>query len=133
MEIFLVIIGVAFLFIMLSAKSGVGIKSSLIKEIHNQRHNNLPSKSYPSISLDEAFEVLSPYDANNKYGSSIKDYREYSFWALVDGEPCSISVKREDFKKTGIKLLVTTVSEHNSIISSLGMTPTKVPTNLRNI
>lgn len=131
MEIILLIIGIIFAFIFLSAKSGVGIKSSLIREIHFQRHNNISSKAFPSISLEEAYNVLSPYDANNQHSSGISDYNAYSFWALVDSEPCLISVKKEPFKKNGITLLVTTNSFMDTYMS--GLTRPEVPNNLKSI
>lgn len=131
MEIILLIIGIIFVFIFLSGKSGVGIKSSLIREIHLQRRNNTSSKAFPSISLEEAYNVLSPYDANNRYSSGISNYSEYSFWALVDGEPCLISVKKEPFKKNGITLLVTTNSFMDTYMS--GLPRPEVPANLKSI
>ncbi|MGX2950733.1 hypothetical protein ACWIUA_07515 [Ursidibacter sp. B-7004-1] len=132
MEIFIIIIGIVFLFIFFSAKSGVGIKSSLIKDIRTLHHTGMPSVSHPSIALEEAYEVLSPYDANNRI-SNISNQDSYSFWVLVSGEPCLIIIKREPFKKTGIKLILTTANEYNSIHSSIGIATENIPNNLKSI
>lgn len=132
MEVVLIIIGVIFLVILLSSKSGVGIKSSLIKEIQNQAYVGIgsPSKVYPSISLQEAYEALSPYDANNKYGSNISNYSRYSFWALVNNVPCDISIQKEG---RGIKLIVTRGEDHNAILRSQGLRESNIPKNLKSI
>lgn len=132
MEVVLIIIGVILLFLLLSAKSGVGIKSSLIKEIQNQAYGGIGSSSkvYPSISLQEAYEVLSPHDANNKYGSDISNYNRYSFWALVNNVPCNISIQKEG---RGIKLIVTRGEDHNFILRSQGLKESNIPKNLKSI
>ncbi|MEG9530642.1 hypothetical protein [Mannheimia indoligenes] len=132
MEVVLIIIGVIFLFVLLSAKSGVGIKSSLIKEIQNQAYRGIgsPPKVYPSISLQEAYDVLSPYDADNRYGPDMSNYSSYSFWALVNNRPCLIDIKREN---RGIKLLVTRGEDYNLILRSQGLKESNLPKNLRSI
>ncbi len=132
MEIILVIAGAIFLFILLSAKSGVGIKSSLIKEIRKQAYGGIgsPSKIYPSISLQEAYDALSPYDANNRYDTDMSKYNRYDFWALVDNNPCQISIKREG---SGIKLIVTKGEDHNLILRTHGLKESEIPKNLRSI
>ncbi|WP_439328273.1 hypothetical protein [Lonepinella sp. BR2357] len=131
MEIIVVIIAVIALFIFLTGKSGVGIKSSLVKEIHFQYSGGIGSSSkyYPSISLAEAYEALSVFDSSNRFRSNTDNY---SFWALIYNEPCLITLKAEPFKK-GCRLLVTKGADHNQILRSLGMKEEKFPTNLKSI
>ncbi|TDQ56502.1 hypothetical protein EDC45_1907 [Mesocricetibacter intestinalis] len=131
MEILTVIIVVILIFIIISGKSGVGIKSSLIKEIHKQYYGGIsaPSKIYPSISLEEAYNILKEYDANNHHAGN----NSYSFWALVNNEPCFISVERIPCKRTGIKLLVTRAVDHNALLKFSGMKEDKIPNNLLSI
>lgn len=128
-----IVIAVIALFIFLTGMSGVGIKSSLIKEIHVQCHNKTGSKYYQSISFEEAYQRLSPFDANNIH-NGVPDYHSYYFWALVDGIPCFISVDKEPFKK-GIRLLVTREDDFKEIMGSLPYFQDKVniPTNLKSI
>ncbi|HFC8468177.1 TPA: hypothetical protein ACFP4C_001339 [Neisseria subflava] len=128
-----IIIAIIALFIFLTGMSGVGIKSLLIKEIHVQCHNRTGSKYYQSISFEEAYQRLSPFDANNIH-NGVPDYHSYYFWALVDGIPCFISVDKEPFKK-GIRLLVTREDDFKEIMRSLPDSQDKVniPTNLKSI
>lgn len=127
MEILLVIIGIIFV----SAKLGVGIKASLVKEIRNQCYGGIgaPSKSYSSISLEEAYKALRVYDANDRI-SNISNCNSYSFWALVNDEPCCITVKKEAFKR-GIRLIVIRGEDYNQISRFRGAEEIDIPTNLR--
>ena len=129
MEIILIILVVVFLFIFLTGKSGVGIKSSLVKEIRQQCAIGIgaPANIHPSISLEEAYEALRGFDANNE---SLR-YNGYSFWALVNGIPCNISVNKE--VPRGIRLIVTRAEDQAAILISLGKKPLSIPNNLRSI
>lgn len=132
MEIFFIIVAIILIIILFSAKLGVGIRSSLINEIRHQCHKGITAseKSFPSISLEEAYEALSPFDVNNKYGS-ISNYSDYSFWVSVNGVPCFVLLKREDFKKTGIRLSVMRAEDYNDILRTAGMKGRSTPSNLR--
>lgn len=129
MEIILIILVIVFIFIFLTGKSGVGIKSSLVKEIRQQCAIGIgaPANIHPSISLEEAHEALRGFDANNV---PLRP-NEYSFWALVSGTPCHISVKKEIPR--GIKLIVTRAEDQEAILMSVGMKPLSIPNNLRSI
>ncbi len=56
----------------MSAKSGVGIKSTLIREIRQQCAGGIGSQvnRHPSISLEEAYDTLKVFDANNCLNST---------------------------------------------------------------
>lgn len=105
MEVLIGIIVVVFLVIFLSGKSGVGIKSNLIREIRTLCSQNGGSIEHPSISLEEAYKALQQFDSENKFSSNSN---HYSFWVSVNEINCLIALKRIPFKKTGVELSVMT-------------------------
>lgn len=135
MEILIGIIVVIFLFIFLTGKAGVGIRSSLIREIRQQCMIGIsaPSNYHPSISLSEAYNALKDYDTSNRFNpDKIEKYDKFDFWVNVNGIPCMVSVKKENFKR-GIRLIVTRYSDYCAILESQGYNIPDYPTNLRNI
>lgn len=112
MEVLLFIVGSVFLIILITGYFGIGIKASLINEIRRQAYMGSVAtlKSYPSISIEEAYNALSSYDTTGK-GNSIDSFGKWSFWVLVNGSPYVILIKKESFS-SGIKLLVTSGEDY---------------------
>ena len=101
MEIIVIIICIVVAIIIFSGMSGVGIKSSLIREIHRQCIEGSSRKNYPSISVNQAYNSL-----KSMVTKQIKEPDGYTLYMNVNGISCCVILKQDPYKvlKTGCTL-----------------------------